>query len=232
VGTPFRESRFREILDASVRPVYEARGRIRAAFPEIRTEPDQGAKGVAVTVKVDEGPSYSFGQVRVDGPGVPSAELAKIAALKPGDVFDETKVQEAMARVVKRVRRDGYMKAACAEERRIDDKARTVGLILRVDRGPQYVLGTLDIQGLDILTEPAIRKMWTIKPGQPFDADYPDAFLNQVREDAVLENLGGTRSQVKPDDANHTVDVTLVFKGEPPKPKKQPGQGPGNSGGY
>jgi outer membrane protein insertion porin family len=229
VGTRFREARFRELLDKNVRPLYEAQGRLRVQFLDIHTEPDNDVKGVAVTVKVDEGPVYSYAQVQVDGPGVPAGELARLADLKKGDRFDESKVQEAMARVVKRFRRDGYMKAACTVERRIDDTARTVALTLRVDRGPQYVLGKLDIQGLDIITEPAIRKMWALKPGQPFDADYPDEFLKQIRDGGVLDNLGETRSRIQPDDASRTVDVTLIFKGEAPKPKKRPAEG---SGGY
>jgi outer membrane protein insertion porin family len=231
VGRPFREARFRQLLDANVRPLYEAEGRVRVAFTEVKAEPDKQVKGVAVTVTVDEGPVYSYGNVQAAGQGVPAAELVKLAALKKGDAFNEMKVQEAMARILKRVRRDGYMKATCAEERQIDDKALTVGLTFRVDRGPQYVLGTLDIQGLDILTEPAIRKMWGIKPGQPFDADYPEEFLKQVRDEGVLDNLGDTRSKIQEDDAARKVDVTLVFKGAPPQPKKRPGQDPG-PGGY
>jgi outer membrane protein insertion porin family len=230
VGRPFREARFRQLLDANVRPLYEAKGRVRVAFTKVKAEPDQQVKGVAVTVTVDEGPVYSYGNVQVAGSGIPAAELVNLAALKKGAPFNAREVQEAMARILKRVRRDGYMKATCAEERQVDDKALTVGLTFRLDRGPQYVLGTLDIQGLDILTEPAIRKMWALKPGQPFDADYPDRFLQQVRDEGVLDNLGDTRSKIQEDDTARRVDVTLIFKGAPPQPKKMPGRDPGTGG--
>ena len=36
IGMPYTESGFREMLNNSVRPVYEQRGRVRVAFPEIR----------------------------------------------------------------------------------------------------------------------------------------------------------------------------------------------------
>jgi hypothetical protein len=66
--------------------------------------------------------------------------------------------------------------------------------------------------GLDILTGPVIRKMWGLKEGQPFNPEYPDYFLNRVREDGVFDNLGKTRSEVKIDDKALAAEVTLYFR--------------------
>jgi hypothetical protein len=82
-----------------------------------------------------------------------------------------------------------------------------------VDRGSQFTLRKLDIQGLDLIGEPAIRKMWKIEPGQPFQDGYPEAFLSRVREEGIFDNLGKTRAESNIDEATHTVDVTLFFSG-------------------
>src|SRR5205085_1697195 len=61
IGAPYTEDSFRQILNAGVRPTYEARGRLRVSFPKIRTEPDKEVKGIHVFVTVDEGESYELG---------------------------------------------------------------------------------------------------------------------------------------------------------------------------
>jgi outer membrane protein assembly factor BamA len=225
VGTPYREARFRQLLETNIRPLYEARGRVRVLFPEIRAEKDRDVNGMALTVKVEEGASYSLGEVAVDGSRLPAAELLKTANLKPGDLFNLEQIQAAVARIEKRVRRDGYMRVKTRMDRRVNDPAKTVGLVIHVEDGPRYLLAKLNIEGLDLISEPAIRQLWAIKEGQPFNADYPDYFLSRVREDGVLDDLGETKAVVKTDDAAKTVVVTLTFRGEAKKetPKK-PGE--------
>ena len=39
IGSPYTEKAFRELLNNTVRAVYEQRGRVRVAFTEVRAEP-------------------------------------------------------------------------------------------------------------------------------------------------------------------------------------------------
>ncbi|MGD0199439.1 MAG: POTRA domain-containing protein [Bryobacteraceae bacterium] len=220
VGVPYREPRFRLLLESQIRPFYEARGRVRVAFPQIRTEPEKDVKGVAVTVTVEEGASYSLGAVDVAGAGLTPEELKKITEFKSGEVFNRETLQAGVVKLEKRLRRNGYMRVASEVERRINDQTKTVDVTLRFQPGPRYVFGQLAIEGLDILSEPVVRQMWGLKPGDSFDGDYPDHFLDRVREEEIFDNLGQTRAAVNLNDSNHTADVTLVFHGESPKPKK------------
>jgi hypothetical protein len=89
-------------------------------------------------------------------------------------------------------------------------------------------MGKLNIVGLDLNGEFEIKRIWTMKEGGPFNADYPDLFLTRVREEGLFENLGKTKSEFKINDRDHTADVTLTFAGENPdqKPGKK-GRGPG-----
>jgi outer membrane protein assembly factor BamA len=113
------------------------------------------------------------------------------------------------------------MRVASNVERQIDDAARKVNLLMRVESGPQFVFGKLAIQGLDIHGEAAIKKLWALEPGKPFNVEYPQFFLNRVREDGIFDNLGPTRPDLKVNDAGLTVDVTLVFlRDAPPKPAR------------
>jgi outer membrane translocation and assembly module TamA len=76
-------------------------------------------------------------------------------------------------------------------DRRVDDKEHTVDLAVNVEAGPEFKYGALEIRSLDLNSEPAIRKMWGVKEGKPFDAEYPDAFLKDVHDQGIFDNLGG-----------------------------------------
>jgi outer membrane translocation and assembly module TamA len=86
-----------------------------------------------------------------------------------------------------------------------------VDLTIRIDEGPQFTFGKLMVQGLDLTGEAAVKRMWALQEGKPFDGDYPDYFLNRVQQDGLFDNLHKTKAQVNVDEEHHTVDVTLQF---------------------
>ncbi len=221
VGAVWEEKRFRQILDASIRPLYEARGRLRIAFPKITVEPVQDVEGLRVSVEVEEGETYTLGEVRVDAQDADERSLLRAGNLKKGDLANFDDIKQGVERMRALVRRSGYLQAKADVERALDDEKKVVNLTVRIEHGPQYTFRKLNIVGLDILTEPAIRKMWGMKEGQPFNPDYPESFLNRIREEMVLDNLGKTKSEVKMDEKALTAEVTLYFSGQPPPPKKK-----------
>jgi outer membrane protein insertion porin family len=212
-GTIYSEAGFRQLLDANIRPIYDGRGRIRAAFPKLEIEKAKEVEGLVVTVTMSEGESYDLGEVRLAGQTpVPAKDLLKIGGFKSGDLANFDDVTAGLDRMKKRLRREGYMRASVKAERHIDDQKRIVNLDLRPDLGPQFLFGKLTIEGLDIHGEAAIKKMWGIPEGKPFDADYPDYFLEQIRQQGLFDDLGKTRSASKVDEQSHVVDVTLNFQ--------------------
>jgi outer membrane protein assembly factor BamA len=217
IGSPYTESGFRELLNNSVRPVYEQRGRVRVAFPEIRTEPASDVEGVNVFVKVDEGQSYELGKVAIAGPSpVDPAILIKAGDFKTGDVANFDRVNDGLEKIRKAVRRAGYLDVKVTSERSIDDAKKSVNVAVHIAPGAQYTMGKLTIVGLDLIGEPEILRIWTLKEGKAFNPEYPDYFLNRVKEEALFEGLGTTKSDLKVDEKKHTADVTLTFTAEDP----------------
>ena len=217
-GARYTESRFRELLDTSVRPLYEARGRLRVAFSNIASERAPGdVNGLKITVQVDEGETYDLGEVRVEGTASMNKALLKTADLKTGDLANFREVQAALQRIDARMRKEGYMQASSRAERELNDAGRTVDLVLWVEPGPQFTFGKLFIEGLDVHGEHEIKRIWGLREGAPFDAGYPDFFLQRVREDGVFDNLRNTSSKIKVNEEDLTADVTLIFNPEPRK---------------
>ncbi|MCU1336302.1 MAG: Cell division protein FtsQ [Bryobacterales bacterium] len=214
VGIPYSEPLLRRVLDSAIRPMYEEQGRVRVAFPEITAKKAETNDGVAVTIAVNEGPAYSLGTVRLAG--LPEAEVAQVAKSDDwhkGETANFANVEASLQKIRQRQRSQGYLRADTSVVRELHDQDHTVNLTIKVERGPQFTLGKLTIQGLDLISEPAIRKIWKIEPGQPFQEGYPEAFLNRVRDDGIFDNLGKTRADTNINEDTHTVDVTLFFTG-------------------
>lgn len=224
VGLPYKEESFRQCLDSSIRPLYDSRGRIRVNFTSVTVVKATDVQGLAVKVKLEEGPTYDLGDVRIDGaPHFEPVRLLKTGKFKKGDLADFDDVGQGVDRIRKVLAHQGYMRNDVQIVRKIDDNKKIVNLVLHIDEGPQYLFGKLQIDGLDLNGESAIRKMWTHQPGTPYNPEYPDYFLKQVKSEGMFDNLGETKAETRIDDKTHVVDVTLTFKyGPPPVNRKKP----------
>ncbi len=211
VGVPYTEKALRQLLETSIRPLYEARGRLRVKFGAITTAPAAKVNGLIVTTAIEEGPSYTIGEIQFAGAPF-DEDWMKAGGFRVKEAANFDQLREAEKRVIARLKREGYLRAASSLERRIDDAAKRLDLTVRLDPGPQYRFGKLTIVGLDIVAEPEIRKLWGLAPGKPLDADFPDYFLKRIKEDRVLERLKDTRSELKLDEKDHTADVILYFR--------------------
>ena len=233
VGLPYTEKAFREMLHTYLVPLYEARGRIRVAFPKIATEPVKDVDGIKVHVTVDEGEVYSLGKVGFDGAVPVNPEsLLKTGNFKTGDIANFDKIGEGVDRIRAAVRKAGYLKAQVTTERSVNDEKKTVDLAMHVDAGPQFAMGKLTYVGLDLESEAEMNRMWTLKGGAPFNPEYPDFFLKRVREEGVFDHLGETKAETKIDEAKRVVDVTLRFSADDPQNKPGRRGGRGGRGGY
>jgi outer membrane protein assembly factor BamA len=220
IGVPYSEATMQQLLDASTRSLYEGRGRVGVSFPKVLVEKASKVDGVSVTITVKEGPSYNLGSVKVTG--VPPDEqdgIRNIAKWRAGDIADLEAVRTSAIKITDRLRNNGYLHATAKTDKTIHENDHTVDALITVTAGPQYHMGKLTIDGLDLLTEPQIRKVWSMKTGDPFRPDYPDQFLKDLRAQGVFENLGETRAEKTNDEKTHTVDVKLFFGVAKPKEK-------------
>ena len=221
-GTPYSEYTFKLMLENQIKPLYEAKGYLAVKFLDVKTEPSKTVKGVVVHLKVDEGPVYTMSGVSLTG--VTRAEtddLAKTAKFKIGEVANFEEINAAVDRIKKSLNKDGYIHTDAEVVRRKDDAAKTVNLLVKVTKGPQFHYGKLTIKGLDLNGEAQITKLWSGKPGKAYNAEYPEYFLARIKEQGLFDDLGDTKALKKVDEENHVVDVTLEFKASPVKVEKK-----------
>ena len=157
-----------------------------------------------------------------------ASALIKAGDFKTGDVANFERVNEGLEKIRKAVRRAGYLDAKVTPERNIDDAKKAVDVGVHIEPGAQYTMGKLTIVGLDLNGEAEILRIWTLKEGKTLNPEYPDYFLNRIKEEGLFEGLGTTKADLKVDEKKHTADVTLTFTGE--DPTKTPGRRGGRGG--
>lgn len=222
VGTPFIESNFRLFLENQIKPLYEAVGRLRVTFPKVTAEPSKTVKGVVVTVQVEEGVPYKLEKIEVTGAPISAEEIQELGEFKTDQPVSYSDIGKGLDKVMKVLKVQGYMKASYKARQQLNDTEHTVRVFVDMDPGPQFLFGKLELKGLDLETEPVVRKLWALKAGDPYKYGYEEMFLNQVRERGIFDNLGQTKSDVKVDEKRQVVDVVLTFRGEAPAPKPKP----------
>ena len=221
IGTEYREPFFRQILNNAIIPVYEARGRLQVRFPGITIATAEKVKGISVTVEVEEGESYNFGRVSVAGAEPYNEDLLALSKLKEEELANFDEVRAAQARIRDNMRQRGYLRAASAVERTLHEDKHTADLVIRVTPGAQYAFGKLTVTGLDLIGTPAVEKRWALERGKPFNASYPEFFINRIQEERMFEDLGDVRHTLDIHDDTRTVDATLIFIPRKREPKKE-----------
>ncbi|MDE0125174.1 MAG: hypothetical protein OXN97_11420 [Bryobacterales bacterium] len=213
-GEPYSESRLNELLHYNARPLYTELGYMNVKFCPCTAHPDPDSEGLLVEVHVEQGEVYLWGDINWPDPmPIDEETLDKVSLIGSGHVANMKAAYDTMARIGEGLKRHGYMKAHATFDERVDHEDRRVHLDVHISTGTQYRFSRLLIEGLDILSAPAVRKRWGMQAGDVFDVRYPAYFLDRVKADAMFENLKRTSWSIDVDEARGLVDVTLVFSG-------------------
>ncbi len=214
IGTPYSEIYFRQMLDTAIRNLYEERGRLRVEFPKVETGKSTENEGVVVTVTVNEGEAYNLGKVTFKGIDAKKEdEYNRLGGWMKEERIDIAAINAGLGRIRKALHEEGYLRVTTDLERDVHDAAKTADITIVVNQGPQYKMGKLTIEGLDLIGEPAMRKLWGMKEGAPYRESYPDNFLAMVQADGYFDNLARTSTAAEINDETRTVNVTLSFLG-------------------
>ena len=217
-GEEYSETRLRELLRHNVRPLYEEKGHMGVKFCPCSATDDPDNLGLRVTVQVDEGPEYSYGDVPPpEIEGLDPDKVAEMYSPKAGATVNMKQARESQAAIEETLRANGFIRARTQLDVKVNDGAKTVDLDFVADPGYRYTFDRLVIEGLDILAEPIIRKRWGMASGDPYSPRYPAFFLARLQEENAFENLQDTRFKEDIDETTKRVSITLQFIGQTKK---------------
>lgn len=213
IGVPLTDENVKRILDGTLKPLFATYGLMAVTFPSISTEPAKHDQGVVLKIGIHEGPVFKFGAIRFRGTGIEEDEIRAAVPFKPGQTFNGRQVDDLRIDLQHRLRRRGYLDASVLDELNPDDSRRTVNVIYTMTPGAVYSFAKVEIRGLDMMTEPAVERLWGEKAGKPFNPDYPDYFLKRLEEEKILDHVAESTSDYIADASSHNVTVRLFFRG-------------------
>jgi outer membrane translocation and assembly module TamA len=93
-----------------------------------------------------------------------------------------------------------------------DEEKNTVHYDLNIAEGDLYKMGELEILGLDTQATARMQGAWTLREGQPYNADYPEEFRDHTGQ-LLPRGVGWVISIHETLEAkDKTVDVEVRFK--------------------
>jgi outer membrane protein assembly factor BamA len=211
-------------------PIFMQRGYLKATFgPSTAraltpsTESSADAKSsdakqpaefeVVAILPVNPGFVYLTSAVDVKGSSAISAnQINSLLHLKTGEPADAVRLTQDLENVSKLYRSRGYMTVQVKPEPTFDENQHTVHYDVKIIEGDQYKMGELEILGLDTRAKDRMREAWTLRQGQPYNADYPKKFLEDTRKLVPAEVEWETSVHETPDAKDKTVDVEISFK--------------------
>ena len=213
-------------------PVYLQRGYLQAEFgpSDARIVPEivpQGAPQAAAAadeqastdlevdaiVPVTPGRMYSTSGLDWKGnSAVAIAEVAPLVHLTPGQPADAVRLLRDLENVGKLYRSHGYMTVQVKPDAHFDDNKSTVHYDLNIVEGDLYKMGELEILGLDTQAKARMVEAWTLREGQPYNADYPRKFLTDTGPLLPRGAHWAVSTHETLDARDKTVEVEIRFK--------------------
>ena len=129
--------------------------------------------GFIITIDIDEGARYRFGDVAmsVTLPDYQGADKIKdFVAFKTGDYFNADLVETTVERITEAIENEGYAFVEVVPDFTKDDAGRTVAISFRVSEGPKVFIDQIQVKGNSRTLDKVIRREFRLKEGDAFNA--------------------------------------------------------------
>ncbi len=223
-GAEYSRSSIAAVAKFDLLPVYLQRGYLKAAFqlsdahiiPQPAPEADvQGPPEILVDaiLPVVPGKVYSSSGLEWKGnSAIKTGEVSPLLHLQPGQPADAVRLGRDIESVTKLYRSRGYIMVQIKSDAQFDDEKNAVHYEINIIEGDLYKMGELEIVGLDTQSKARMVAAWKLQEGQPYNADYPQKFLEDTKEILPRGGNWAVSTHESPDPRDKTVDVEVRFK--------------------
>ncbi len=169
-SAPFRQ----KVWDADLEEVrtYLKRQGFHAARVDgleraVPDEPDL----VTLIIRVDKGPRATVGSIGIDGATeIDSTKVLEAAHIASGAPFDTSEVVAARERILTLYRNEGFRQVEVEARTSLGEEGTRAELTFTVQEGRRTRVDRVIFSGLRVTRESAVRKLVTLRPGEPLSA--------------------------------------------------------------
>ena len=224
-GAEYSRTRLAATAKFDLLPVYLQRGYLNAKFeasgarvlpqPSSADADAQTSTDIEVDAILPVTPGNVYAVSGVDWKGasaISTKEVAALVNLPVGQPADAVRLAHDLELVTHLYRSRGFMLVHIRPDAQLDDEKNTVHYDLNVIEGDLYKMGELEITGLDTQARAKMVAAWTLREGQPYNADYPRQFIRDTDQLLPRGVQWGIEVHETPDPRDKTVDVEIHFK--------------------
>lgn len=134
-------------------------------------ELDNTTNKYTVTITVQEGDRYTFGDISVEStiPEVDSKSLESVVETHKGDVYNAKDVEDTIIALTEKVAGSGYAFAQVTPRGDRNFENHTISVVYTVDQGTKAYIERIEIRGNDRTRDYVIRREFDVSEGDAFN---------------------------------------------------------------
>jgi outer membrane protein insertion porin family len=173
---------------------------VKIGRPILTLTPDR--RYMDITIPIVEGDKFTVGEVDFRGELLAKKDfLKKLLLIKPGEIFNRTKLIEGIHKYLTNYYRDkGYAYANILPLTNVDTKKRTVDLTIDVRPGKPVIVERITVTGNSKTRDKVVRRELKIAEGDLFSATALELSKRRVMALGFFENVNITEKQGSSDD--------------------------------
>ncbi|MDE3180660.1 MAG: outer membrane protein assembly factor BamA, partial [Acidobacteriota bacterium] len=181
-------------------------------------------KRVDITIPIEEGAQYRLGKFAIRGNKLfKQAPLQRVLGMQTGDVFNLTKVRNALKNYTKLYGEYGYINFTANPDIEPDKKKHIINLALDFDEEHQYTIHRINFTGNTKTRDKVIRRQLLLAEGSVFDTALWDLSIYRINQLGYFSPIKKANEEspnpgdyqgvsVIQNSSNHTVDLDVALK--------------------
>lgn len=172
-------------------------------------------KVVDITVPIEEGERYRLKNITFSGNKAitNTAALRKIFKIQDGDWFNRTAIGKGLEELRKAYGSLGYINFTSVPQTEPDDATKTIAIRIDIDEGKPFFIRRIEFQGNTTTRDKVIRRELALEEGNVYNSQLWELSLLRLNQLNYFEPLKPEQdSEVKQNQAEHTVDIELKVK--------------------
>ncbi|MGB3643328.1 MAG: outer membrane protein assembly factor BamA [Mesorhizobium sp.] len=180
-------------------------------------ELDPATNQYTITITMDEGVRYTFGDISVDStiPEVDSKSLQSVVETHKGDVYNAKDVEDSLINLTEKVADSGYAFAQVTPRGDRNFENHTISVVYTVDQGAKAYIERIEIRGNSRTRDYVIRREFDLSEGDAFNQVMVKRAKKRLEDLDFFQSVDiSTAPGSEPDQVVLIVDVVEKSTGE------------------